>query len=705
MNMKTIKLAEAFALIAIAIGMAFASASSASLASSRPGGLLLAASFPDPAGLMTAHGVAGSLLAGETAALTRRGIAPARASEAIEVQGEVARADLVRKLTAALGSAYAGVWFEPAAAQLHIGVIAPASRRAAEAVLARAGLAAHATATPVHSTWAQLQAAQKRWNRRLADLFARADAETALAPERNAVAVTLSSSVPIRERIALEREAKASAVSVLVSAVHYPQLRLIPDAETKCNLFVANSDEAYCDKPITAGVTIESRNKRALCTAGPLTVPVADKGRTYLLTAGHCIEKGLREAKWYAWDTAGGARKEIGRAARQYINGRTGDVGAINVSRAGQWAEPGNTPAFAVTAEWRKAEEKSFPVKGERAPMVGASNCVEGQTSGGTCGTIKRVGVTFGIKEGLVEEEGDAISAPGDSGGPVIAETKGEYLVEGTDVDHTVLEDSAIWEPVETAFTLLNTLNLELLTPANEARPAKESAKEKEENEKYEKEEKEGGEKVEKEEREEKEKEEKEGKPLILPVPTVETPLHFTATSGKTILETSKEKIECKEGTFNGEFATVREGTATLDLHGCKSAGIVACKSLGNKAETILTRANAALVDLEKSKLTLGVEVAPNEIHIVCGTVLVLVRGAAIGEVSGVESGKSTKTATLLFKQEKGKQAIRECRLTKTLCEGKKINLEANVSGKGFEEAGEETEVKLTLAKEATFDF
>jgi hypothetical protein len=53
------------------------------------------------------------LLDRETEVLTRQGISTARAEQAINVQSEIARTELVSKLEAALGSTFAGVWFEP----------------------------------------------------------------------------------------------------------------------------------------------------------------------------------------------------------------------------------------------------------------------------------------------------------------------------------------------------------------------------------------------------------------------------------------------------------------------------------------------------------------------------------------------------------------------------------------------------------------
>jgi hypothetical protein len=210
------------------------------------------------------------------------------------------------------------------------------------------------------------------------------------------------------------------------------------------------------------------------------------------------------------------------------------------------------------------------------------------------------------------------------------------------------------------------------------------------------------------EEKESKETEEaeKEGNPLILPAPTAQAPLTFTATSGKVVLESvGKSKIECKEDTATGEFTGVREGAIAITLAGCKGTSLgVACHGLGEPSETILLRGAIELVDLEKVKLILGLEISPEELKVECATVKVTIKGAVIGEVTGVESGKKTKSATAVFKKEGGKQTIKECHLTKKFCEGKKFSLEANF-GKAFEEAAVEAEQKVTFAKEIAIDF
>lgn len=97
--MRSIKIVGACAVTAVAVGAA-----------------LVSTAYADAPG--------SSLFAKEMAVLTDQGISPARARQALDVQGKVARADLPSELQAAMGGTFAGVWFEPAAAAAHRGDIA-----------------------------------------------------------------------------------------------------------------------------------------------------------------------------------------------------------------------------------------------------------------------------------------------------------------------------------------------------------------------------------------------------------------------------------------------------------------------------------------------------------------------------------------------------------------------------------------------------
>jgi streptogrisin C len=463
--MKRITVAGACVIAVVAIGSAIVSAFSGQ---SGVYGLV-----PASSALATTTPVsASSLLALETAALTRQGISPARAGQAIRVQGEIAQAGLASKIEAAMASTYAGMWFEPATAQLHIGVTSPASRHTAERVVARTGLTANVTETPVRSTWAQLLAMQKQWNRRLANLFAREEAQTAIAPQSNSVAVSLGSLVSSPERAAIKQAASTANANIEVNVVSSPKLNIeLESTPTTCNKFAR--EEAYCNKTITSGVTIQSETGVA-CTAGPMAIPRASKNETYLLTAGHCVTKGGIGSKWFAFNQAG-TKQAIGPVA-EFVRSTKADIGAIQIANPGYWVETkDDDPVYADTSEWStKNPETSYPVEGERQPMVGNTDCHEGQTTGQSCGVITKLNAEGGNLStvGLVEV-GGTIGEAGDSGGPwLFIQTKmgNPALMEGTLVGFSRTNNNLVFEPLTKAYSELKGLNLELLTTANEVR-------------------------------------------------------------------------------------------------------------------------------------------------------------------------------------------------------------------------------------------
>jgi hypothetical protein len=254
--MKRIKVVGLSAILGLMVGAVLAAAAFASGPELEGSGLILNEPFGDSAATAQ-DGPVSPLLAKEIAVLTGQGISPARAMQAIAVQGKVADADLGRRLQAAMGGAYAGVWFEPAAAEVHVGVVSSASRETAEAVVAGTGLTTDVVFTPVRSTVAQLLATQHRWNSKLAGLLASGDVATGLQPQRNAVTVQLSESVAPRVRAALRREAAAADANVVVSVAASAHLRPIQDAK-ECNNFPKEAPN--CEIPITSGVKIERSN-------------------------------------------------------------------------------------------------------------------------------------------------------------------------------------------------------------------------------------------------------------------------------------------------------------------------------------------------------------------------------------------------------------------------------------------------------------
>jgi hypothetical protein len=433
------------------------------------------------------------------------------ASQALAAESAIVSSNLVARLEARLGDGFAGVWFEPATATLHVGYTSSAIRHRTEDVAASAGLAETVRETPVASTWAQLETAHERWDRRLDDLFDRSAVATALSAKRNAVTIELGSAVSSTRRAALEGEATTDDVDVSIAVAPYAELGVEPEA--RCAAFV--SGKAVCNPTIVGGVTIkgpivspgeieegeveeeedfeeeefieEGEGKLAKqCTAGP-AVKVknpADKPtatKTYILTAGHCVDPnrggGGVGAKWNAFNKkATPEEKEIGTTVAFIHN--LMDIGVIEVT-TNYWAEAKDPPVTPTIAPWGGAEVEPYPVIQQNNATEGMNSCLSGQTTGISCGkiiTIDQTTTVRGVKKTNLAEVKGAKSAGGDSGGPWFAESeykKGTAFVEGTHVGRKLKTGNPVFQPLSVTLPELKKqkgLDLELLTTKNEKR-------------------------------------------------------------------------------------------------------------------------------------------------------------------------------------------------------------------------------------------
>ncbi len=426
-----------------------------------------------------------SSVAGQIVAPGREA-SPDRSIQAAEAEAAITRTNLATKLEIALGSRFGGVWFEPSTAQLHVGVTSPASRQVAEAVAAEAGLARAVAETRVDSTWVELQAAQDRWDARLADLLEGGEASTSVAPDHNAVEVDLATPVSSSRRAALKQAAAADSVKVKILATPYPDLGVTPQA--RCKKFAVG--EAFCDPPLVAGVTFDSEKveeARQTCTAGPTVLPKdrskpAEATKTYVLTAGHCIEKaGGVGKKWFAYNKEGEEKgeKEVGSAIA-FLNAGT-DVGVVEVNTS-YWAKSKNfIPVVPTIAPWEKEEPEPFAVIAQKNPVKNTKSCMSGQKTGISCGEIVTIDQTIEVEEvvtkNLVEVKG-AEQVNGDSGAPWFAEAQFKEetptgYVEGTHVGEKGATENPVFEPLSVSLPELKKLkglDLELLTKSNEKR-------------------------------------------------------------------------------------------------------------------------------------------------------------------------------------------------------------------------------------------
>jgi hypothetical protein len=426
----------------------------------------------------------------ELAVYTSQGISLQVASQALRLQGEVAKTGLVEKIIAALGDSYAGVWFEPAAAKFHVGVTSNASRLVAKRVAVQVGLSADVVESPVRSTTAALIAAQGGWSKKLARLLASGKATTGLDPPHNAVSVTVDSSVPSAERNALRRDAAESSVNVLVHVSHPAQQK---DAAKKNCVSTFAEGSAYCEEAITAGVTIrEAGAPLEPCTSGPMLI---EGNETYMLTAGHCVG-GTTPAIGSPVEVeitskyTEGPSLEIGKEGTRYLNTER-DMADVRVNRAAKnFTEPLPDPVPALIAEWVKKPKTPHLVGGVKEAAITVPKqavCHEGQTSGEKCGEVTELNVEGGSEPTKHLVRTNACSEGGDSGGPFFfrVEPTGEILMMGLLTSGSgscaMPPATSNFEPLldlpeAATFGILSTYpRKELLTEANEVRPFAES--------------------------------------------------------------------------------------------------------------------------------------------------------------------------------------------------------------------------------------
>jgi hypothetical protein len=422
------------------------------------------------------------LVVAEAVTLEGEGLSSDQAQRELEVQHAVDRSGILPTLEEKMGHAFGGAWFEPAAGQLRVGFASLSGRRALEDAVAGAGLGENVAAIPVRFSWAELVATQVEWNRRLADLFADEEVETLIDPRANAVKIKVGSSVPSTRVAVLEQQASEAGIDILVVPVSRPKLRV--DLQSRCAEW--KEHKAYCDPTIAAGVSIEDlKSSEPVCTDGPAVIRKdlsKETTETFLLTAGHCIEKyGGVGREWYAFNKSGSV-SEIGSAVAYLTaaHGDKADVGVIKIETA-HWKNNTQTPVPPQIALWGAAEPEPFSVPGQIEPVVGHTTCISGEASSSHCGTIASVTATFpkggeeeSVLENMVEVNSLVPTIGGDSGAPWYSSGEGmtDY-VEGTHVGITGIHP--VFEPLSLSFKQLEEIgpefDFELLDTGNETRP------------------------------------------------------------------------------------------------------------------------------------------------------------------------------------------------------------------------------------------
>jgi hypothetical protein len=656
-------------------------------------------------------------------AFTRQGISSAHARRALRSQDRIAKTQVVKKIESALAGAYAGAWFEPAGAKLHIGVTSAASRKATASVIADTHLAADVVQTPVSSTLAKLEAVQEQWNAKLAKLLRSGKAMTGIDLQHNAVVVKLDASVSAQQRTALERAALNATVNVVITAASSLELRNIPQV-ANCEFvgsFLVRRVEraAWCEKTITSGVKIVGPpvvvgpvTRSSVCTAGPMLISGI---KTFVLTAGHCVTAGKSELgeMWKSeWPVAVGppttiAGRTLGKVTKfQYNNAF--DSAEIEVERPGEFSQALPTPVPAKLAEWgnwqaykgnpptnappategkaiQPTMQESRTVDGALPAVGGIANCHEGKSTGEQCGVIGMIDVNPGngiITEHLVEDT--ACSEHGDSGGPYFYHGNGsEVYLEGTlaggNGDGRCNNEGrppgggvhSYYEPIETLLAGPY-WGQKLLRRGNEVRrPRVRGAK---------------------------------GAPL--------TKLNFASSSGASTIETvGGSELTCSTEAGTGEASSESSGTAELTLTGCE-AFEKECHTMGEFDGEVVLSGSYKLVFINGEEDEVGLLLELIDATIECGKncekaiETLELRGTAIGTVAPIdEEVVPSEKVTVTFFQSGGIQVPTEYEEE----DGTKAKavLELEGSGEkafGFEEAGMSDLDELLFEEEAEIE-
>lgn len=190
------------------------------------------------------------------------------------------------------------------------------------------------------------------------------------------------------------------------------------------------------------------------------------------------------------------------------------------------------------------------------------------------------------------------------------------------------------------------------------------------------------------------------GNPFFLPLTfhiKFTTPLEKKVTIFETkTLEEKTFKMECKErAASTGEITSQRLGVVKFVFTGCAEAsgGIAKCQTGATLGEVVVN-AEFHLVALKvNAELTAGILILFPETTVTCGGFKDVYKGKLIGRIPVTQVNKKVKSFEVLYEETNGTQAIRECQLTKELCEAGgvpiKFKFEANLNEVGvFKETG-----------------
>lgn len=303
--------------------------------------------------------------------LTEAGLSLDEAEQRLAEEAQAA--DLTSTLAGALGSSFAGAWFEPGSTDLVVATTDPAAAQRVRAAGAVPRLVSLDLST---------------LNRVMAVLDSRADS----VPD----AVTGWYVDPVTNSVVVSATDPAAAETFVAGEpgvrIEQVPLRPVPLADLR------------------GGETIEASTPGVSCSIG---FSVTSGTARYVLTAGHCTQLG---GTWFGSDGS-----PIGPVARSSFP--ENDFGLIEVTSP-SWRQT----SAVVTRNGPVA------VTGAAQAPVGASVCRSGATTGYRCGTVEALNQTVNYGGGDVVNgltRTSVCAEPGDSGGPYISGTQAQGTLSG----------------------------------------------------------------------------------------------------------------------------------------------------------------------------------------------------------------------------------------------------------------------------------
>jgi len=365
-----------------------------------------------------------------------RSISFAEAAERLSWQGGLD--ELADLASAELGEQFAGVWIDvDDGDRVKLALTQgphPDPFGAAQQIVDQLGLGYATDLLQVTYGIDELEAA----NEAIGDMLVAAGAQNQLAvglrTDLNAVELDLPPAGPSAAQVQLVDDIRQQFGHLLVET---------DDAQNDVPMSCSGTN---CDAPVRGGVSMTTPDptptqpgRLKVCSTGFMTESRTD-GKIYALTAGHCLSPfpthrtgSGTPSVWSIGDTSGGTIT-LGDA-HNFVHGTPGDVGIVHIDTAPVpsvqnwvWVRASTSGTTPTTSD------ETYPIHRVGRSSIGMRICMSGQTTGTTCGTVKRLGVTMTNSDGITRTNlgvADLCIAGGDSGGPLYAYHSGFGILAG----------------------------------------------------------------------------------------------------------------------------------------------------------------------------------------------------------------------------------------------------------------------------------